>query len=291
MKISIVITSYNKADFIRQSIESALRQESVHEVIVVDDASTDASEVIIKSMGVAEFLRNPINLGVMASTRIGIERAIEGGCQFVALLDGDDILAPDTIEHYAFALRETGADAIYSKAVRDRHIDMRKDVVPCDVYAEVDCVVDPIPYHFKHPLSTTAVCGRPTIMVQNITDQAGVQDYQIAFSICYNSAKVALSKAVTHYCSVAQPGKNISADAVTMLTASVIIYMNTYPLVVDRSGFEKYQYRAFSRCIRIRRHSILPPKTRILLYVIAPFRKLCPFTLRQKIIEQVFREL
>lgn len=291
MKISVVITSYNKADYIRRSIESALWQTSIHEVIVVDDASTDDSKDIIRSMDTSEFLCNPINVGVTASTRIGIERAIEGGCQFVALLDGDDILAPDTIEHYAFALRETGADAIYSKLSRKPHLDMREGVVPCDVYAEVGCVVDPLTYHFNSPLSTTAVCGRPTIMVKNITDQARVQDYQIAFSICYNSAKVALSDAVTHYCSAVQPEKNISADAVTILTANVIMYMNTYHLVDDRNGFEKFQKRVFSRCIRMRRHSILPPKIRILLYVMAPFRKLFPIALRQKLIELVFSKL
>jgi len=50
--VSIIIPNYNKAPYIRETIESALNQTYKNiEVIVVDDGSTDESKEIIKSFG------------------------------------------------------------------------------------------------------------------------------------------------------------------------------------------------------------------------------------------------
>ena len=50
MKISVYITSYNKIQYIEQSINSVLSQTlKPFEIVIIDDASQDGSQDLIKS--------------------------------------------------------------------------------------------------------------------------------------------------------------------------------------------------------------------------------------------------
>ena len=52
MKLSIIITNYNYADYLAAAIDSALALKwHDKEVIVVDDGSTDGSQDVIKTYG------------------------------------------------------------------------------------------------------------------------------------------------------------------------------------------------------------------------------------------------
>src|SRR3954452_16014205 len=88
--VSIVIDNYNYGQYIRQAIDSALRQTyRPVEVIVVDDGSTDGSREIIASYGK---LITPVfqeNAGQPAAFNTGL-RVSRG--EAVILLDSDDAL-------------------------------------------------------------------------------------------------------------------------------------------------------------------------------------------------------
>jgi len=92
MKVSIIIPTYNREQYISQAIESALSQTLKDiEVIVVDDGSTDNTEKVISPY------RNRINYiktengGVAHARNIGMEMA-KG--DYVSWLDSDDIYYP-----------------------------------------------------------------------------------------------------------------------------------------------------------------------------------------------------
>ena len=93
---SIIINNYNYGRFLREAIDSALRQSySPVEVLVVDDGSTDNSREIIASYGqqVTPILK--ANGGQASAFNAGF--AASRG-EFVVFLDADDLLLPGALE-------------------------------------------------------------------------------------------------------------------------------------------------------------------------------------------------
>ncbi|MDI3337565.1 glycosyltransferase family 2 protein [Defluviimonas aestuarii] len=290
MKISVVITCYNKAKYIAQAIQSACEQAGVHEIIVVDDCSTDRSVAIASAIGGIKLIPNAANKGVSASTRIGVEHARAGGAEYVILLDGDDVLAVDSVRYFSKVIEQSGVPAVYSSVARDRVDDMRLKAQPCDVDARYQVESAPLDLYMSRlsrPLATTALCAHPDLIVRHLADGARVQDHQIAFSICYNADRIAVSDAVTHYCSPARPGDNLSEDAVAILTASVIVYANTFALVKCHTLFKSYQKRAYTRGLRLRHYGVLPMSLSLMLYALTPFKELLPVQVRHAVIMKI----
>ena len=89
--VSVVITCYNQAHFLREAIESILAQSySNHEIIVVDDGSTDNTPQIAKSYSTLRYVYQQ-NQGLAAARNTGLR---ESRGEFVVFLDADDRLLP-----------------------------------------------------------------------------------------------------------------------------------------------------------------------------------------------------
>ena len=50
MEVSVIIPVYNAAPFVEKAVRSALMQEEVKEVLVIDDGSTDGSWEIVQRL-------------------------------------------------------------------------------------------------------------------------------------------------------------------------------------------------------------------------------------------------
>jgi len=98
VKVSVIVPAYNRAHTIRRCLDSALGQTiSPHEVIVVDDASTDDTTSVVKSIS-DERLRlitMPLRKGAQAARNVGIKNA-KG--DYIAFLDSDDEWLPEKLE-------------------------------------------------------------------------------------------------------------------------------------------------------------------------------------------------
>ena len=95
--VSICIGAYNRKDYIRECLDSALGQSwSNREIIVVDDASTDGTREILQSYGSAiRLILRDRNSGICPITRNQAAAAARG--EYVALLDSDDVWHPDKL--------------------------------------------------------------------------------------------------------------------------------------------------------------------------------------------------
>ena len=96
--VSVCMATYNGSRFIKQQISSILEQTArVDEIIIVDDASSDNTVDILKSLCDARFmlLQNQINIGVVRSFERSIMHATG---DLIFLCDQDDIWRPDKVE-------------------------------------------------------------------------------------------------------------------------------------------------------------------------------------------------
>jgi glycosyltransferase involved in cell wall biosynthesis len=119
--VSVVINNYNYGRFLRQAIDSALRQTYANtEILVVDDGSTDDSRDIIASYGdrIRPVLKS--NGGQASAFNAGF--AASRG-ELIALLDSDDVFLPRKVERCVRAAAEhPDAQLIYHR-VRTIDID------------------------------------------------------------------------------------------------------------------------------------------------------------------------
>lgn len=114
-KISVVMTSYNYAQYIGDAIESVLNQTYENwELIIIDDCSSDNSTEIIKEYANRDnrikFFLNDKNLGLSYSLKKGIENA---SGEWIAFLESDDKFLPNSLETKAQQI-STGADIIFT---------------------------------------------------------------------------------------------------------------------------------------------------------------------------------
>ena len=95
--VSVCIGAYNRKDYIRECVDSALAQTWPNkEVIVVDDASTDGTREILQSYGDAiRLILRETNSGICPITRNQAAVAARG--EYVAFLDSDDVWYPEKL--------------------------------------------------------------------------------------------------------------------------------------------------------------------------------------------------
>jgi glycosyltransferase involved in cell wall biosynthesis len=113
-EVSVIITTFNRAHFLREAINSVLSQTyQDFEVVVVDDGSTDDTRETIKSYTDprVKYIYQK-NQGAGAARNTGLQ-ASEG--RLIALLDADDIWLPEKLELQIKALAlNPRASVVYS---------------------------------------------------------------------------------------------------------------------------------------------------------------------------------
>jgi glycosyltransferase involved in cell wall biosynthesis len=110
--ISVVITTYNRAHYLGEAIESVLAQSyGNREIIVVDDGSTDHTPHIVAGFGDrVRFVRQE-NRGTGAARNAGITQATG---EFLAFLDDDDVWTEDKLARQTQVFETSPeTDAVY----------------------------------------------------------------------------------------------------------------------------------------------------------------------------------
>jgi len=104
--VSVVMPTYNRRNYIRESLDSVLAQDfSAFEVIVVDDGSTDGTEKEVRLyQDRIRYIRQE-NRGAGVARNVGIRNA-RGA--YIAFMDSDDLSRPNHLKNlYSFLDRNS----------------------------------------------------------------------------------------------------------------------------------------------------------------------------------------
>jgi glycosyltransferase involved in cell wall biosynthesis len=126
-KVSIVITNYNYAPYLKECIDSCLAQDYQYcEVIVVDDCSGDNSRDIYNTYeGRIKIVEREKNGGQLAAFFSGFD--IAGG-EFVVFVDADDFLDSDAISAHLYIHLFKSPPVAFS-CVRNRQVSANSAII------------------------------------------------------------------------------------------------------------------------------------------------------------------
>lgn len=132
LKVSVIIVTYNRADFLSRAINSVLLQDfKDFELLIIDDASTDKTESVVSNFNDCriKYFKNEKNLGISKSRNKGV--CLANG-EYVAMLDSDDYwLSKDKLTKQVYILESDQSIGIVGTAILcedERGKFLKKDV-------------------------------------------------------------------------------------------------------------------------------------------------------------------
>lgn len=133
MLFSIIIPTYNRSNYLERAVVSALAQEgNDYEVIVMDNASSDGTEKVMKQFlynKKFKYVKNNQNIGMIANWQKGVEECASG--EWVLILSDDDRLIDNNYLENAKKFIDKYEDLVIIHANRSivsesgRHVEYR----------------------------------------------------------------------------------------------------------------------------------------------------------------------
>lgn len=145
--VSLIITTYNYAQYVERAIRSALEQslpQNQLEILVINDCSTDRTPDILANYEDEVRVYNlEKNLGLSGARNFGIKKA-RG--QFVVFLDADDYIHRDLLKTQKLFLDENNAlDAVSTdyylvdeRGQHIKHVSSEEEPIACGIMFRKD---------------------------------------------------------------------------------------------------------------------------------------------------------
>lgn len=172
-EISVVISSYNRRRLLGAALASALGQQEVdHEVIVVDNGSTDGTSEDLADCEDPRLrvIRNPESLGSVGGRNTGLAAATG---EWVGFLDDDDLWAPDKLRAQLRAALDSSRHWSYAGCV---HIDDQGRIISGRPPPTPESVMADLPFRFVIPGGMSNVIWR-----RDALDVDGLLDPRLPF--------------------------------------------------------------------------------------------------------------
>jgi glycosyltransferase involved in cell wall biosynthesis len=188
--VSVIIPTYNRADFIGDSIRSVLEQTySNLELIVVDDGSTDDTESVVAAFSDPRFryVRQP-NRGRSNARNQALSLA-KG--KYITFLDSDDMYLPDKVQLQVNYLRShPGTGMVYTSA---HCVDDQGNMLPNEYRASVSGLI-----YESIAFFTPVTITLPTVMTyQDVFDHVGGFDEKM-----YRFEDTDMWRRISKYCRI-----------------------------------------------------------------------------------------
>lgn len=178
-KVSVIMPVYNAKKYLNKAIDSILNQTYTDfEFIIIDDASSDGSQEIVKSYSDPRirFYINEKNMGVAATLNRGIE--IARG-EYIARMDSDDISLPNRLQEQVDFL-----DVRHDVGVVGANVEIFGEGIPTKIHR-----FPTESKHLKAMLLFSSCFAHPVVMMRKsclkenqlkyLSDFDGIEDYAL----------------------------------------------------------------------------------------------------------------
>lgn len=193
--VSVIMPSYNTAEFIKESINSVLNQTYQNfEIIIVDDCSTDNTDEVVAEIKDEriKYLKNEKNSGAAVSRNRALREA-KG--KWIAFLDSDDVWLPEKLEKQISFMKENG----YSFTFTDYRIVWNgKDMEP-KIYIGPNVVNRKLMYRYCYFSTITVMYNREEIGLVQIADVKKNNDYAMWLKIIEKADCYRLPEVLSYY--------------------------------------------------------------------------------------------
>lgn len=121
--VTVLVCTYNRKELLPEALASVAAQSWPHELLVVDDGSSDGTWELICNQPNLRPLRQTDNQGKPAALNRGVREATG---EYLLILDDDDLILPGAITVMATALmRNPDLDTIWCDALLADHPEMK----------------------------------------------------------------------------------------------------------------------------------------------------------------------
>ena len=192
--VSVVMPSYNTAEYIREAIQSVLSQTYTDlELIIVDDCSTDNTDEIVSTFkdDRIKYLKNEKNSGAAVSRNYALREA-KG--KWIAFLDSDDIWLPEKLERQLKYMKEHN----YSFTFTDYKIQLNGVWLPY-VYFGPDFVNKRKMKDYCYFSTITVIYDREKVGLIQIADIKKNNDYAMWFKVIEKCKCYRLPECLSYY--------------------------------------------------------------------------------------------
>lgn len=246
-KVSILIATYNRADLLPATLDSALAQTHHDiEVIVSDNASTDGTPELMQTYVTrdprVQYIRRPVNEGPIVNYHTALQFATGN---YIAFLDSDDLFHPTKIERQleCFGTQSPDVGLVHTNYY---YIDGQGRPSHCIKFISEGNLFEPLLRYEAQIWFGSALFRRECIERTGLLDasvsQAADVDYllratRLGFKVGY--VREALYSHRHH-------GKNQSTEVTSLAKALFTIYTRIYndPEIATRYG--KWRDRTFA---------------------------------------------
>lgn len=193
--VSIIMPSYNTAEYIAASIESVLAQTYTDwELIIVDDCSADNTDSVVAPYledKRIRYLKNATNSGAAISRNYALREA-KG--RWVAFLDSDDLWLPQKLEKQIAFMEKNG----YSFTYTDYMIKLNGEWLPY-VYTAPNKVTKTKMYNYCYFSTITVMYERERIGLIQIENLRKNNDYAMWLQVIEKSDCYRLPECLSYY--------------------------------------------------------------------------------------------
>ena len=266
MKVSVIMLTYNREEYVSRAIESILAQTmKSFEFIIVDNGSTDKSGEIADSYAKKDDRIKVIhlwpNINIATGRNAGLKEA-KG--EYIAFVDDDDIAEPDMIEFLYDLAAENNADISICGSTKEVNGEILPNFVFDDklVLTSEEGVVEMLRRKKYNAAEPTKMMRRSLFENIPFNTEREIDDISSMYKY-FAEAKCVVAHGVPKYCFWRHPG-NISAfttndklwtperldEYFTAFRERTLYLSERLPLIADYVQYSEWSYM-ISMCNKI----------------------------------------